>query len=136
MTPDGQPQILLPSNNHVTKLLMTEAHCLSGHKGRDNTLSRFRYKYWTPQASKIAWSVRTNCQKCKLRDHDLISQQMGIIPECRLKPSPPFSSTMVDLFGPFSIRGEVQKRVTGKAYGVIFTDMVMRAVYIEAVFWL
>ena len=134
MTPDGQPQILLPSGNYVTKLFMTEAHCLSGHKGRDTTLARFRYKYWTPHASKIAWSVRSKCQKCKIRDHELLSQQMGVIPECRLKPSPPFSSTMVDLFGPYSIRGEVQKRVTGKAYGVIFTDMVMRAVHIEAVF--
>jgi hypothetical protein len=41
---------------------------------------------------------------------------------------------MLDLFGPFSIRGEVQKRTTGKAYGIIFTDMVMRAVHIEAAF--
>jgi hypothetical protein len=41
---------------------------------------------------------------------------------------------MIDLFGPYSVRGEVQKRTSGKAYGVIFTDLVMRAVHIEAVF--
>jgi len=41
---------------------------------------------------------------------------------------------MLDLFGPYQVRGEVQKRISGKAYGVIFTDLTMRAVHIEAVY--
>ncbi|KAK3745381.1 hypothetical protein QZH41_001419 [Actinostola sp. cb2023] len=41
---------------------------------------------------------------------------------------------MLDLFGLYSARGEEQKRTSGEKYGVIFTDMVMRAVHIEAVF--
>ena len=41
---------------------------------------------------------------------------------------------MFDLFGPYTVRGEVQKRTNGKAYGVIFTDLAVRAVNIEAVF--
>ena len=41
---------------------------------------------------------------------------------------------MVDLFSPFSVRGEVQKRISGKVYGVIFTDLVYRAVHIESVY--
>lgn len=56
---------------------------------------------------------------------------MGRVPECRLAPAPPFSNTMVDLFGPFSVRGEVQKRSTGKVWGVIFTDLASRAIHIE-----
>ena len=59
---------------------------------------------------------------------------MGRLPEARLKPAPPFTYTMVDLFGPYVVRGEVQKRTSGKAYGVIFTDLVSRAVHIEAVY--
>ena len=42
--------------------------------------------------------------------------------------------TMLDLFGPYAVRGEVQKRTSGKAYGVIFTDLVSRAVHIETVY--
>ena len=53
---------------------------------------------------------------------------MGRLPEARLKPAPPFTYTMVDLFGPYVVRGEVQKRASGKACGVIFTDLVSRAV--------
>ena len=134
MTPEGEPQILLPSRNHVTQLFMMDAHRSSGHRGRDSSLARFRFKYWTPHGTKLAWAVKSKCQLCKLKDHAMLSQQMGDLPECRLKPAPPFTTTMVDLFGPYKIRGEIQKRTSGKAYGIIFTDMVMRAIHIEAAF--
>ena len=57
---------------------------------------------------------------CKLRDVKLETQEMGQLPEAHLKQAPPFTYTMLDLFGPYAVRGEVQKRMTGKAYGVIY----------------
>ena len=59
---------------------------------------------------------------------------MGLLPEARLKPAPAFNHVMLDLFGPYTATGEVQKRTSGKAYGVLFTNLAMRAVHIEAVF--
>ena len=41
---------------------------------------------------------------------------------------------MVDLFSPYDVRGEVQKRTTLKVWGVLITDMCCRAVHIECVF--
>ena len=41
---------------------------------------------------------------------------------------------MVDLFGPYLVKGEMQKRTSGKAYGVLFTDLYSKAVHIEVVF--
>lgn len=131
MTPDSEPQFLLPTHHHVTTLYMRDAHVSGGHRGRDGTLARFRQKFWTPRGSKLAWSVKSKCQLCKLRDAKLLEQQMGMLPEARLKPSPPFNQVMVDLFGPYKVRGEVQKRTTSKVYGVLITDLVMRAVHIE-----
>ena len=133
MTPDSEPQVLLPSNHHVTLLLMKEAHSSGGHRGRDGTLARFRQRFWTTHGSKLAWKVKNHCQLCKLRDIKLLDQQMGILPESRSRPSPPFNHVMLDLFGPYKVRGEVQKRISGKVYGVLFTDMVMRAIHIEVV---
>lgn len=49
----------------------------------------------------------------------------------RLQPSPPFSAAGVDFFGPFTIRGEVQKRTHGKCYGVFFVCFASRAVHID-----
>ena len=58
-------QQLLPSKHPVTRLLMVRAH-RSGHRGRDATLARFRMKYCAPQGSKLARSVKANCQRCKI----------------------------------------------------------------------
>ena len=132
MSTDSSLQKLLPTCHRVTRLLMERAH-RNGHRGRDATLALFRSHYWVPHGSKLAKSVKQNCQLCKLREAKFLEQEMGPLPKQRLKPSPAFNQVMVDLFGPYSVRGEVQKRTSGKAYGVIFTDMVMRAVHIEAV---
>ena len=52
----------------------------------------------------------------------------------RLKAAPSFNHVMLDWFGPYMVRGEVQKRTSAKAYVLRFTDLAMRAVHIEAVF--
>ena len=134
MTPDVSLQKLLPTRHPVTRLLMERAHRLCVHRGRDPTLARFREKYWVAHGSKLAQSVKSKCQLCKLRDSKLGEQEMGRLPEAQLKPALPFTYTMVDLFGPYVVRGKVEKRTSGKAYGVIFTDLVSRAVHIEAVY--
>ena len=133
MTADSDPQRLLAYNHAATRLIMMEAH-RSGHRGRNGTLAKFREKFWVTNGSKLAWKTKTSCQLCKLRNSLLLGQCMGKLPETRLKPSTPFCYTMVDFFGPYNIRGEVQKRTTAKAYGIIFTDLTMRAVHIEPVF--
>ena len=125
--------IFVPKGHPVAELAMRDAHC-RGHRGRDATLSTFRGNFWTPSGPSLAKAVLKNCQMCKLRDGKLMSQAMGALPVDRTTPSPPFNHSMVDLFGPYAIRGEVQKRISGKAWGVIFTDLCSRAAHIEAVF--
>jgi hypothetical protein len=133
MTPDSAPQKLLCYDHPATQLIMRDAH-QCGHQGRNRTLAKFRQKYWVTNGSKLAWQAKNTCQLCKLRNCKMLEQNMGPLPEDRLKPSPPFSRTMVDFFGPYQVRGEVQKRTSGKVYGVIYTDLVMRAVHIEPAF--
>ena len=59
---------------------------------------------------------------------------MGSMPVERLQVGQPLNNTMIDLFGPYSVCGEVQKRISGRAYGVLLTDLCSRAVHIEIVF--
>ena len=56
---------------------------------------------------------------------------MAPLPVDKLKPSPPFYVCGIDLFRPFSIKGEVNKRTIGKGYGINFTCLVTRAVYLN-----
>ena len=59
------------------------------------------------------------------------TQIMGALPDDRLKPAPTWKNTILDFFGPIEIRGEVSKRVRGKAYGILFTSLYTRATHIE-----
>lgn len=56
---------------------------------------------------------------------------MGSLPEERLKPAPIFHNTSLDLFGPFHVKAPVKRRTELEVYGVIFTCMVCRAVYLD-----
>ena len=121
ITPDASLHKLLPTHHRLTHLLMDRAHKECGHRGRDAALARFRQKYKVAQGNKIVQSTESKGQWGKLRDVKFGEQEMGRLPESRLEPSSPFTYTMVDLFGPYEVRGEIQKRTSGKAYGVIFT---------------
>ena len=54
---------------------------------------------------------------------------MSELPEEKLKLA--LASVGCDFFGPFVIKGEVQKRIRGKCFGVIFTCLVSRAVHVD-----
>ena len=129
----SDPPVFLPKNHPLTKLAMEKAH-QNGHRGRDGTLASFRSRFWTPRGPHVAAKAKDSCQYCKRRDPKLLEQVMGSLPEARLRPSTPFNHCMLDYFGPYSVRGEVQKRITGKAYGIIITDLYSRCVHMEAAF--
>ena len=76
-------------------------------------------------------SIIGKCIKCKKKFKRLSSQVMGVLPLEGLKPCPPFSAVGIDYFGPYTIKGEMQKRVRGKCYGVIFACMISRAVHVN-----
>ena len=134
MVPDDEPQYLLPTDHRVTHLAMLQAHKDSSHRSRDSTLARFRQKFWALQGPRLANTVINNCLLCRRRKPKILSQIMGKLPEERTRPSPAWTYCMCDYFGPMYVRGEVQKRTTGKAWGIIITDLVSRAVHLEAVF--
>ena len=56
---------------------------------------------------------------------------MSPLPVERLKPAPPWFYIGIDIFGPYTIRGEVNKRSSGKGYGIIFTCFLTRAVHLD-----
>ena len=121
---------ILPKE-HRFSWLYTEMVHRSGHLGINTEVSKIQTRFWIVSAGRIVKSIKSKCVTCRKRDKQLASQIMSPLPLERLKPAPPWSSVGIDLFGPFHIRGEVNKRSSGKCYGVIFTCLLIRAVHLE-----
>ena len=123
--------VVLPFRSNFTALVMRSCHIDVGHLGRDQTLATFCEKFFCVRASVLAARICKHCYKCRKTDLQLGQQLMGSVPDWRMQPALPFHYTQIDLFGPYAVAGEVQKRVRGKGYGIIFVDMVSKAIHIE-----
>ena len=75
--------------------------------------------------------IRGSCLDCKKKILELGQQKMADLPIERLKPCPAFTNSGIDYFGPLTIKGEAQKRIHSKCFGVIIVCMTMRAVYVD-----
>ena len=122
--------ILLPYDHPFSRLFVEHKH-RTGHHGVLTTASKVRTRYWIPKLLKLVKSIKSKCVICRKLDKRVSEQIMGNLPTDRLKPAPPWHTTGIDLFGPYRIRNEVKKRTTSKTFGVIFTCLGTRAVYLD-----
>ena len=112
--------ILLPFDHRLSYLYAMKIHNES-HSGVPATSCKIRLRFWILKLDKLVRKIRFNCVICRKNTRLCASQIMAPLPETRLKPSPAWSHTSLDLFGPFLARGEVNKRTRGKAFGLILT---------------
>ncbi|XP_029181296.2 uncharacterized protein LOC114948988 [Acropora millepora] len=126
---ESKHQIILPKEDHVTRVIIDDYHRACGHSVREHVLASVRQKFWITQGSSTVRSVLERCVCCHRRQAPLCQQKMADLPEsCVLAEKLPFTSVGVDYFGPFQIgRG----RSLVKRYGVIFTCLAIRAVHLE-----
>ena len=127
-----QKFVLLPKESRLSYLIAEAEHVKVGHLASESTIAVIRAKYWIVGVRRIVNSVIQNCRTCKEKFKKLASQKMAPLPIERMIPSPPFTNIGLDYFGPFEIKGEVQKRTRGKCYGVIFVCDSARAIHVEA----
>ena len=123
--------VILPSQHHVTKLIIRDHHQSVGHSGMSHTWASLRQRYWILRGASTVRSVLGKCPQCKRRNAKAGQQMMSELPECRLTPSnPPFYFTGIDYFGPFYVK---LGRSNVKRWGCLFTCLSTRAVHIEVV---
>ena len=130
MSYDNEELVLLPYGHKMSRLFVEFIHGLS-HVGVSATVAKSRLHFWIIGVRRMVRAVVHKCVICKRNQGITESQQMGLLPECRLKPAPAWYTTYLDFFGPFITRGETNKRTRGKAYGLIFSCSVSRAVYLD-----
>ena len=131
MTCDNQELILLPHNHQFTRLYAEHIHSNNDHMGAganrkfhlgiNSTVAKIRSRFWVNNLTKLVKSVRHKCIHCITDNQRVETQSMGKLRVERLKPNAAWSNTSLDFFGPFTVKGEVHKRVRRKAYGILFT---------------
>lgn len=95
------------------------------------TLLKARKKAWILKARIIVKNVIENCVVCKRARARRCQQVMGFLPQERTRPASLFEFTAVNLFGPYQVKDDVRKRVTMKAWEVVFCCMASRAIHTE-----
>ncbi len=101
---------ILLAHHPLSRLFLEEAHKMD-HAGVDAMVMRSRSQVWITRVRPKAGAVKRACFMCKRSSKRLGEQTMALL-EHRMGPTPPFYSTAVDLFGPLSISGSVNKRST------------------------
>lgn len=107
-------------------------HLRALHRGTQITLRILRQQFWICRARNLVKQCIQNCVTCTRQRATLSQQQMGNLPEVRIKPARPFACTGIDYAGPFAIRsskGRGQK--THKAYCVLLICLSTCAIHIE-----
>ena len=128
---EAKHPVVLPYQHHVTDLIISQHHQITGHLGQEYVLSSLRQHYWVIKGRSAVRRVLNKCFRCKKLEAPRGEQLMANLPKERLMSGePPFTYVGVVYFGPLVVR---QGRSNVKRYGCLFTCLVVRAVHIEVV---
>ncbi|XP_067950522.1 uncharacterized protein [Watersipora subatra] len=122
--------LIIPKTD-LAKLLISHFHQSTHHSGTNVTVSAVRQAgYWVTGATALARSIVFNCIKCRLQRSRPTEQIMGLLPEERTTPSPPFTHVGLDVFGHFLVK---ERRSEIKRWGIVFTCTYTRGIHIELI---
>lgn len=130
---DKRHQIILPSNNHVTKSLILALHYENAHIGMNGLLAIVRQRFWPIRAKKMIRKIVRQCIDCFYARPPKINQYMGDLPVSRVNMTYPFIKTGMDYAGPIYLKQRQRKAPKIKAYIAIFVCMATKAIHIELV---
>ena len=123
------PPVLLPSDSHLTALIVEDCHQEKKHSGRTTTIYALRARgMWIIGVRPVVLRIIKRCIKCRRLYGPPLQQKMADLPVERVTESSPFSYCGIDCFGPFLVK---EGRKTLKRYGLIITCLSTRAVHIE-----
>ena len=121
--------IILSPHHPITEKILYSFHSVS-HRGVQHCVARSRIFYWIPQAAKLAKRIKKDCYTCRLKDADAMKQLMSPLPSFRLKPSPVWHYSMMDLIGPIEVTNFINQRTKRKTWAVIITCLTTRACWV------
>ncbi|KAL1250707.1 hypothetical protein QQF64_018503 [Cirrhinus molitorella] len=129
LDPDTIHPIILDPKHQITLLLIKEYDDQLLHPGPERVLGEIRRKYWILRGRESIKKHQYNCESCQKWRASPVIPKMADLPPSRLRLyKPPFWSTGIDCFGPFTIK--IGRR-TEKRWGIIFKCMTTSCIHLD-----
>lgn len=129
LEPDTVHPVVLDPAHKITKLVVHDADEDLRHPGTERLFAELRRRFWILHGREAVKRHQQFCPECKRWRAQPRVPLMADLPEARLRLfKPPFYSTGVDCFGPFTIK--VGRR-SEKRWGILFKCLTTRAVHID-----
>lgn len=126
--------IVLPSNSHITVIIVRDEHLRLLHAGPQALLASIRDKFWPLSGRNLVKKIIHDCVRCfrcKARAQEYI---MSNLPSTRVSQFRPFSVSGVDYAGPFQLRDRKGRYFKiSKTYIALFVCFATKALHLEAV---
>ena len=128
---DARFPIFLPSDNHLTALIIEECHRKVLHNGVKETLTELRSRFWVPRGRQVVRRVIARCFVCKRFE----GQHYSVPPAAALPGEQfAFTNTGVDFCGPLFVKaGTNEKGHMNKVHIALFTCCSSRAIHVDLV---
>lgn len=128
---DTTHPVVLDPQHYLTKLLIKDYDTTLLHPGPERVFAEVRRRYWIlrgREAIKKHQYLCTDCQKWRAKPK---MPKMADLPPTRLRLyKPPFYSTGMDCFGPFTVK--IGRR-TEKRWGIVFKCLTTRCLHLDLV---
>ena len=123
--------ILIHANSWFSRLIVENIHSRNLHCGAPEILQILRDRFWMPHARQFVKSVVKKCVQCrKVLAKSYNAPPPPPLPHARINQARPFQVTGVDYTGFLNVK---QGEEIIKAYIVLFTCAVTRAIHLEVV---
>ncbi|XP_025763702.1 uncharacterized protein LOC109202593 [Oreochromis niloticus] len=121
--------IILDPKHPLTKLIIQDFDETLLHPGPERVLAELRRRFWILRGREAVRRYQRDCRQCQAWRANPSIPKMADLPPARLRLyKPPFYSTGVDCFGPFTVK--IGRR-TEKRWGIVFKCMTTRCVHLD-----
>ena len=121
--------IILAPNHYVSKLLIQDFDNRLLHAGPDRVFAEIRRTYWIIHGHQAVKKHKHSCTECRKWRSKPVIPQMADLPAARLRINqPPYWSTGVECFGPYTIKIGRRRE---KRWGFIFKCLTTRCVHLD-----
>ena len=131
LPPEAIHPVVLDPAHPITKLIIKECDDHLHHPGPERVFAELRRRFWILRGREAVRKHQHRCAKCQQSRARPLIPQMADLPPARLRlHEPPFYSTGMDCFGPYTVK--IGRR-TKKRWGIIFKCLTTRCVHLALI---